>query len=129
VSNETATSEALARFVGAVPDPDHPIELLNLLLEGEQLIAERGKACAGNLRHSFIARVGNNMQQFRDPFAAALVTASQSASATVDRPGRRQFIWEGLFGSRGEGARRTRKEKAPPQGGELVRVSGPPALA
>ena len=53
------------------------------------LIAERGKACAGNLRHSFIARVGNNMQQFRDPFAAALVTASQIASATVDRPGRR----------------------------------------
>ena len=31
----------------------------------------------------------------RDPFAAALVTASQIASATVDRPGRRQFIWEG----------------------------------
>jgi hypothetical protein len=47
VSNETAT--ALARFVGPVPDPDHPIELHILLLEGEQLIA-RGKACAGNLR-------------------------------------------------------------------------------
>jgi hypothetical protein len=27
-----------------VPDHDHPIELHNLLLEAEQLIAERGKA-------------------------------------------------------------------------------------
>ncbi len=43
--------KALARFVGAVPDHDHPIELHNLLLEAEQLIAERGEARAGNLRH------------------------------------------------------------------------------
>jgi hypothetical protein len=56
--------KALARFVGAVPDHDHPIELHDLLFEAEQLIAERGKAHAGNLRHPFVTRVGNNMEQF-----------------------------------------------------------------
>ena len=61
--------KALARFVGAVPDHDHPIELHDLLLEAEQLIAERGKTRAGNLRHPPVAWVGNNMQKFRNPFA------------------------------------------------------------
>ena len=61
--------KALARFVGAVPDHDHPIELHDLLLEAEQLIAERGKAGAGNLRHPFVTRVGNNVEQFGDSFA------------------------------------------------------------
>ena len=56
--------KALARFVGAVPDHDHPIELHDLRLEAEQLIAERGKAGAGNLRHPFVTRVGNNVEQF-----------------------------------------------------------------
>ena len=56
--------KALARFVGSVPDHDHPIELHDLLLEAEQLIAERGKARAGNLRHPFVTRVGNNVEQF-----------------------------------------------------------------
>jgi hypothetical protein len=49
-----------------MPGHDHPIELHNLLLEAEQLNAERGKARTGNLRHPFVAWVGNNMQQFRD---------------------------------------------------------------
>ena len=31
--------------------------------------AECGKACARNLRHPFVARVGHNMEQFRDSFA------------------------------------------------------------
>jgi hypothetical protein len=35
--------KALACFVGAVPDHDHPIEIHDLLLEAEQLIAERGQ--------------------------------------------------------------------------------------
>src|SRR5260370_38974167 len=60
--------KALARLVGPVPGHDHPIKLQDLLLEAKQLSAERGKARAGNLRHSFVARVGNNMQQFRDTF-------------------------------------------------------------
>src|SRR5258705_5091759 len=61
--------KALARLVGPVPGNDHPIELQKLLLEAEQLSAERGKASTGNVRHPFVVRVGNNMQQFRDPFA------------------------------------------------------------
>ncbi len=51
-------TKALARFVGSVPSHDHPIELQNLLFEAKQLIAERSKTRAGNLRHSFVARVG-----------------------------------------------------------------------
>src|SRR4029079_9127655 len=61
--------KALARFIGPVPSHDHPIELHNLLLQDEQLGAECGKACARNLRHPFVARVGHNMEQFRDSFA------------------------------------------------------------
>jgi hypothetical protein len=55
-----------------VPDHNHPIELHDLLLEAEQLIAERGKAHAGNLRHPFVTRVGNNVEQFGDSFAPDL---------------------------------------------------------
>jgi hypothetical protein len=61
--------KALARLVGAVPGHDHSIELQNLLLDAEQLIAERGKTRTGNLWHPFSTRVGHNMQQFRDTFA------------------------------------------------------------
>jgi hypothetical protein len=34
--------KALARLVGPVPGHDHPIELQDLLLEAEQLIAKQG---------------------------------------------------------------------------------------
>ena len=61
--------KALARFVGPVPGHDQSIELHNLLLETEQLSAERGETCAGNLGHPPVAWVGNNMQKFRNPFA------------------------------------------------------------
>ena len=84
--------KALARFVGPVPDHDHPIELYDLLLEGEQLIAERGKARAGNLRHSFIARVGNNMQQFRDPFAADRGDNAVLGEVSSDRIDHRRLL-------------------------------------
>src|SRR5437667_2938111 len=60
--------KALARLVGPVPGHDQPIELQDRLLEAEQLSAERGKARAGNLRHQFVAWIGNNMQQFGDSF-------------------------------------------------------------
>src|SRR3982074_516953 len=59
--------KALARLIGPMPSHDLPIELQNLLLQAEQLSTERGKARAGNLSHSFVARVGNNTQQFRNP--------------------------------------------------------------
>ena len=51
-----------------MPGHDHPIEVQDLLLEIEQLSTERGKARTGNLRHPLVARVGNNLQQFRNPF-------------------------------------------------------------
>jgi hypothetical protein len=60
--------KALARLVGSVPGQDQPIELQDLLFEAEQLCTERGNARAGNLRQPLVARVGNNMQQFRDSF-------------------------------------------------------------
>src|SRR5260370_37981398 len=41
--------KALARLVVPVPGHDHPIKLQDLLLEAEQLSAERGKARAGNV--------------------------------------------------------------------------------
>src|SRR5664279_1299685 len=61
--------KALAGFVGSVPGQDHPIKLQDLLLEAEQLSAERGKTRTGNLGHPLVARVGNNMQQFGHSFA------------------------------------------------------------
>jgi hypothetical protein len=58
--------KTLARLVGSVPGHDHSIKLQDLLLEVDQLSAERRKARTGNLRYPFVARVGNDMQQFRD---------------------------------------------------------------
>ena len=66
--------KALARLVGAVPGHDHPIELQNLPLEAEQLIAKRGKARTANLRHPFVARIGNNMQQFGDSLRLHMIS-------------------------------------------------------
>ena len=60
--------KALARLAGPVPRHDHPVELHNLLLEAEELSTERRKARTGNLRHPLVARVGNDMQRFRDTF-------------------------------------------------------------
>jgi len=77
--------KALARLVGSVPGHDQPVELQNLLLEAEQLSTERGKARAGNLRHTFVARVGNNMQQFRDPFAPDWRDNAELGEVRADR--------------------------------------------
>ena len=74
--------KALARLVGPVPGHDHPIELL---LEAEQLSAERGKARAGNLRHTFVARVGHNMQQFGDSFAPDRRDDTELGEVRADR--------------------------------------------
>src|SRR5664279_3467946 len=57
-----------ARLLGPVPGQDHPLKLQHLLLESKQLSTERGKAGTGNLRHPLVVRVGNNAQQFCDPF-------------------------------------------------------------
>ena len=77
--------KALARLVGSVPDHDHPIELQNLLLDTEQLCTERGKARTGYLRHSLVARVGNNLQQVRDPFPPDWRDNAELSEVRADR--------------------------------------------
>src|SRR6476646_4031153 len=71
--------KALARFVGPVPSHDQSIELHNLLFETEQLSAERGETCAGNLRHPPVAWVGNNMQSSVTPLRPTGATMPNSA--------------------------------------------------
>jgi hypothetical protein len=84
--------KALARLVGPVPRHNHPIELQDLLLEAEQLSAERGKARAGNLRHPFVARVGNNMQQLRDSFAPDRRDDTELSEVPADRINHRSLL-------------------------------------
>src|SRR5437764_13190395 len=74
--------KALARLVGPVPGHDHPIELQNLLLDTEQLSTERGKARTGNLRQPLVARVDNNMQQFRDLWNPIVVIVCMGSSSS-----------------------------------------------
>src|SRR4051812_47600430 len=84
--------QALARFVGSVPGRDHSVELQNLLLEAEQLSAERGKARTGNLRHPFVAWVGNNMEQFGDPFAPDRSDNAKLGKVSSDRINHRGLL-------------------------------------
>src|SRR5258706_2242734 len=84
--------KALARLVGPVPGHDHPIKLQDLLLEAEQLSAERGKARAGNLWHPFVARVGNNMQQFVDSFAPDRRDNAELGEVRADRVNHRGLL-------------------------------------
>src|ERR1700736_1652012 len=84
--------KALARLVGPMPGQDHPIELQNLLLESEQLSAERGKAATGNLWHSRVVRVGNNVQQFRNPFAPDRCNNAELGEMRSDRINHRGLL-------------------------------------
>src|SRR5712675_3202650 len=84
--------KALARLVGPVPGHDHPIKLQDLLLEAEQLIAERGKARAGNLRHPFVTRVGNNVEQFGDSFAPDWRDDAKFGKVSPDRINHRGLL-------------------------------------
>jgi hypothetical protein len=84
--------KALARLVGPVPGHDQPIELHDLLLEAEQLSAERGKTRAGNLGHPFAARVGNNMQQFHDTFTLDRRDNAELGKVSSDRINHRGLL-------------------------------------
>ena len=77
--------KALARLVGPVPGHDQPVEPQNLLLEAEQLIAERGKARAGHLWHPLVVRVGNDIEQFRNPFAPDRRDNAELGKVRADR--------------------------------------------
>jgi hypothetical protein len=80
-----AGCSALARRVGTVPSHDHSIELRNLPLEAEQLIAKRGKARTANLRHPFVAQIGNNMQQLGDSFTPDRRDNAELGKVSPDR--------------------------------------------
>jgi hypothetical protein len=84
--------KALAGLVGTVPGHDHSIELQNLSLEAEQLIAKRGKARTANLRHPFVARIGNNMQQFGDAFAPDRRDNAELGKVSPDRVNHRGLL-------------------------------------
>jgi hypothetical protein len=75
-----------------VPGHNHPIELQNLLLDTKQLITGRGKARAGNLRHPLVARVGNNMQQFRNPFTPNRRDNAELGEVSPDRINHRRLL-------------------------------------
>jgi hypothetical protein len=84
--------KALARLVGPVPGHDHPIELQNLLLDTEQVSTERGKAGPGNLRYPLVARVDNNVQQFRDPFTPYRRDNAELGEMRPDRINHRDLL-------------------------------------
>src|SRR5260370_42464372 len=84
--------KALARLVGPVPGHDQPVELQYLLLETEQLSAERGKARTGNLRYPFVAWIGNDMQQFRNPSTTDRRDNAELGKVSSDRVNHRGLL-------------------------------------
>jgi hypothetical protein len=54
---------------GLLPGTRALASLQNLLLQAEQPSAKRGQAGTGNLRQTFVARFGNNMEQYGAAFA------------------------------------------------------------
>src|SRR3979411_1475598 len=84
--------KALARLVGPVPGHDHSIKLQDLPLETEQLIAKRGKARTANRRHPFVARIGNNMQQFGDSFSPYRGDNAELGKVSPDRVNHRGLL-------------------------------------
>ena len=75
-----------------MPSHDHPIKLQDLLLEAEQLSAERGKARTGNLRHPFVARIGHNMQQLGDSFSPDRRDNAELGKVSPDRVNHRGLL-------------------------------------
>ena len=84
--------KALARLIGPIHVHNHAIELHNLLLNAEQLIAECGKARAGNFGHSFIAWVGNNLEQFSNSFASDWSDNAEFGKVSPDRINHRRLL-------------------------------------
>ena len=54
--------------------------------------AKRGKACARNLRHPFVARVGNNVEQFLDSFAPDRRHNAELSEVSSDRINHRGLL-------------------------------------
>ena len=77
--------EALARLIGAVPCQDHSIKVQDLLFEAEQLAAQRSKTCTHNIGDPFVARIGDDMQQFLDAFATDRCNDAKLGKVSADR--------------------------------------------
>jgi hypothetical protein len=56
-----------------------------LLFEAEQLTAQRGEASTHNLRHPFVARIGNDTQQLLDAFAPDRRDDAKLGKMSADR--------------------------------------------
>ena len=56
------------------------------------LIDKRGKAHAGNLRHPFVTRVGNNVEQFGYPFAPDRRDDAKFGKVSPDRINHRRLL-------------------------------------
>src|SRR3981189_2604068 len=77
--------KALASLLEPMPGHQHTTKLQHLPLEAEQLIAKRSKARPANRRHPFVARVGNNMQQFGDSFSPDRRDNAELGKVSPDR--------------------------------------------
>ena len=84
--------KALARLVGPMPGHDHSIQLQNLPLEAEQLIAKRSKARTANRRHPFVARIGHNMQQVGGSFSPDRRDNAELGKVSPDRVNHRGLL-------------------------------------
>ena len=68
-----------------MPCQDHSIEIQDLLFKAEQLAAQRGKACTHNIGHPFVARIGDDPQQFLDAFASDRCDDPKLGKMSADR--------------------------------------------
>jgi hypothetical protein len=59
-----------ARLIGSMPGHDYTVELQDLLLEPAQLSPECSETRTGYRRNSLVARIGDDIEQFLDTFAA-----------------------------------------------------------
>ena len=58
--------KTFARCIGPVPDDDHAIKVQDLLLEAEQLTAERHKTSSRYIRNTFVVWIGDDGEQLLD---------------------------------------------------------------
>jgi hypothetical protein len=68
-----------------VPGHDHSIEFQNLLLKAEQLSTQYGKTCTRDIRHPVVVSVGNDTEQFLDPFTPNRCDDAEFGKVSPDR--------------------------------------------
>jgi hypothetical protein len=84
MANMTRTSAGDSRPIPPDNSNRPEAEVINLQRARSYVCrAERGKARAGNLWHPLVFRIGNNMQQFRDPFYARLARQCRTTQVAL----------------------------------------------